>query len=220
MSWTDTRLFWRQFREQFRSTGALLPSGRQLARSLCHYLKQPSSPRRVLEVGPGTGAVTAEIVRHLGPSDQLDLVELNEHFVQRLHERFATEPSFRAVSDRTRILHQPVESLAYSGSYDLIISGLPLNNFAAADVKHILSVLMELLGNQGRLSFFEYIGIRHFRTRVGSKSERLRMQGISEAIHQLLESHEIRRDWVWPNLPPAWVHHICISRETAPAEQS
>ena len=38
-------------------------------------------------VGPGTGSVTRRIAARLGPEDRLDLVELNETFVQRLRHR-------------------------------------------------------------------------------------------------------------------------------------
>ena len=93
----DERVFWRQFRQQFHTTGAVLPSGRFLARSLARYVGGNGAGQRILEVGPGTGAVTAQIVRVLGPHDRLDLVELNDDFVRRLNERFATE---RAVSSR------------------------------------------------------------------------------------------------------------------------
>ena len=51
----------------------------------------------ILEVGPGTGAVTARLVQLLRPGDHLTLVELNDDFVQHLNERFASEPDFQAV---------------------------------------------------------------------------------------------------------------------------
>ena len=59
----DYRVFWREFRENFHTTGAVLPSGRSLAAALCYYLNGDGRPKRILEVGPGTGAVTRTIVR-------------------------------------------------------------------------------------------------------------------------------------------------------------
>jgi phosphatidylethanolamine/phosphatidyl-N-methylethanolamine N-methyltransferase len=208
----DHRVFWRQFRDNYHTTGAIAPSSRFLGRALVRYVgQQPGEPQRVLEVGPGTGSVTAHLVRQLGPDDRLDLVELNEQFVRRLNERFAHEPAFRKVSNRSRVLHQRLESLPPTGEYDLIVSGLPLNNFAVADVEHILATFRGLLRPGGVLSFFEYVAIRQARALVSGRKERTRLKGIARALDGILGAHEIKRDCVWPNLPPAWVHHVQLS---------
>jgi len=208
----DHRVFWRQFRNNYHTTGAVAPSSRFLGRALVRYVGQQTAvPQRVLEVGPGTGSVTAHLVRRLGPHDRFDLVELNEQFVRRLNERFACEPAFREVADRSRVLHQRLEALSPSGEYDVIVSGLPLNNFAVADVEHILETFRGLLRPGGVLSFFEYVAIRQARALVSGRKERTRLQGIARALHGILGAHEIKRDCVWPNLPPAWVHHVQLS---------
>lgn len=209
-AWNDYRVFFREFRSNFYTTGAVLPSGRLLARALTRFVAEPGPPRRILEVGPGTGAVTAELVRRLRPTDTLDLVELNDRFVERLRERFATEPGFVEVGDRCRVLHQSVEALPNAEPYDLIVSGLPLNNFSVPLVESILRKFRALLRPGGTLSFFEYIAIRQIKSGISSRSERERLRGVSGALDELLRSDEIRRDWVWLNVLPAWVHHVQI----------
>jgi len=206
----EYRLFLREFVHNFHTTGAVLPSGPWLARALVRYLRAPAPgrPRRVLEVGPGTGAVTRQIVAHLAPQDHLDLVELNESFVLRLRERFQHEPAFQAVAERTRVLHCPIQEVQADGGYDLIISGLPLNNFPAELVRQILSALTGMLAPGGMLSFFEYIAVRSAKTFLSGASERQRLRGVTAALRETLDRGEIRRDWVWPNVPPAWVHHV------------
>jgi phosphatidylethanolamine/phosphatidyl-N-methylethanolamine N-methyltransferase len=144
----------------------------------------------------------------MGATDRLDLVELNESFVRQLELRFANEPAFHAVADRARVLHCPVERLPRGESYDLIVSGLPLNNFAVADVEKILAALTELSAPGGTLSFFEYIAVRSARTLVSGRAERARLRGIGQALRATLDGREIRRDAVWLNVPPAWVHHV------------
>src|SRR5205085_1937778 len=76
--------FFGEFRRQFRTTGAILPSSRFLARALVYQLRQPRPAARILEVGPGTGSVTRAIARHMLPDDRLDAVEINERFVNHL----------------------------------------------------------------------------------------------------------------------------------------
>ena len=208
----DERVFWRQFRQQFHTTGAVLPSGRFLARSLARYVGGNGAGQRILEVGPGTGAVTAQIVRVLGPNDRLDLVELNDDFVRRLNERFASEPPFQAAAPRSRVLHARLQELPVEEPYDLVISGLPLNNFSVADVEELLGAMTELVKPGGTLSFFEYIAIRRARALVSTAAEKSRLRGIGAALERLLGTREIRRDCIWPNVPPAWVHHVRIGR--------
>ena len=94
------------------------------------------------------------------------------------------------------MLHQRVEDLPADAQYDLIISGLPLNNFTVADVEQILAVLLRLLSPGGTLSFFEYIAIRPARALVSGPAERARLRGIGRALASLLGPHEIRRDCV------------------------
>jgi phospholipid N-methyltransferase len=207
------RVFWRQFRDHYHTTGAVAPSGRFLAKALSHYVgRRPDVGQRLLEVGPGTGAITRHLVRRMGPADELDLVELNAAFVRRLRERFAAEEPFRSRSTRLRVVHGRLEELPRDGQYDLIVSGLPLNNFAVADVEQILTAYGGLLRPGGVLSFFEYLAIRPARALVSSRLERARLRGVGRLLAQLLGPHEIRRDCIWPNLPPAWVHHVRLAR--------
>ena len=100
-------------------------------------MRQCGSPRRVLEVGPGTGAVTAEIVRLLRPGDQLDIVEINADFVAYLGQRFESEPAFRRKREQCRIMHQPLQEVPGEYAYDFMISGLPLNIFPLPLVQDI-----------------------------------------------------------------------------------
>jgi len=201
-------LFFWEFLRNFHTTGAVLPSGRRLAIALARYVGEGEAAGRVLEVGPGTGAVTRQIVAKLRPEDRLDLVELNERFVRRLEQRFDTDPAFRAISERVCVLHAAVEDLPGDASYNRIVSGLPLNNFSASEVERILGLLVARLKPGGTLSFFQYMAIRRFRALVSGRVERERLRGIGRALEAILRDHEIRRDWIWPNVPPAWVHHV------------
>lgn len=213
--WADYRVFWREFRRTFHTTGAVLPSGRALARALTRYVRVQDGaaasavekPRRILEVGPGTGAVTAHIIRDLRPNDQLTLVERNDQFVARLRERIASDQSFQSIAGRIELIHADVEQLPEDRPYDLIISGLPLNNFPALLVEQIASKLCRLLAADGRLSFFEYIAVRKLKSLVSSRDERERLTRIGCLLDDMLHSCETNRDLVLANVPPAWVHH-------------
>jgi phospholipid N-methyltransferase len=208
---SEYRLFLREFWSNYHTTGAILPSGPWLAAALARYVGKCDRPQRILEVGPGTGAVTRRIARAMRPADRLDLVELNASFVARLRKGFKGDPVLRPIADRARVLHRAVQDLAGEPAYDIIISGLPLNNFSAGLVEQILGTMTGLLHPGGTLSFFQYIFIRRIKSALVARPEREHLQAVGRVMDALLAAHEFRRDWVWPNVPPAWAHHVRLA---------
>lgn len=203
--------FFRQFREQFETTGAIAPSSRFLARSMCRWLKArpvDAPPARILEIGPGTGAVTREIVRHVRPGDRFDLVELNGVFANTLRQRFQHEPHWKRVADQSQVHECPIQEFPATRPYDFVISGLPLNNFPEQLVAEIFEAYLRLLGPGGTLSYFEYQFVRSIRMRVGAKNQRTRLSAVDAIMQDHCRRLRIRRDWIFPNLPPAWVQHL------------
>lgn len=227
----DCRLFWQQFRAAYHTTGAVLPSGPNLCAALSHFVRaDPGSigeaasaaaangveagaprPRRILEVGPGTGVVTAHIARSMRPNDHLTIVELNDEFAKHLQEQLESASVFQAVRGRTELVHDSVENILDDRPFDLIISGLPLNNFSVELVSRLLTKMQRLLAPGGVLSFFEYIAIRRMKAVVSPRADRERLRGIGAILGSLFRVSEIRRDMVLLNVPPAWVHHIRIN---------
>src|SRR5262249_1899856 len=104
MSYVKTSFaFLRQTRRDFFHTGSVLPSSRALGRVLAAPLARDRKAARVLEVGPGTGAVTAMILRNLRPDDHLDIVEINDQFFKGLQIRFQEEEAFRRHREQVRL---------------------------------------------------------------------------------------------------------------------
>lgn len=201
--------FFRQYVRRFETTGAVAPSSRFLARAMTRPLRDCRDRAvRVLEVGPGTGAVTREIVRHIKPGDTLDLVEINEDFAQLMRQRFETEPGYRAVADRAMVHVCPLQEFEPEGRYDVIISGLPFNNFPSALVEELIDVCLELLNPGGTLSFFEYMYIRPLRRMVSGRHEKTRLGEIERILQARFQQHRFDTDWVFVNVPPAWVQHL------------
>jgi len=202
------RLFWQEFCRTFESTGAIAPSGRRLCRSLARYVAGDGQLRRILEVGPGTGVVTDAIIFQMGPRDTLDVVELNERFVAALRERLASDPNWQRVADRVRIHHLPIEQLNAAEQFDVIVSGLPFNNFPVELVQNILTHLEKLAAPGATLSFFEYVAIRRIKAVVCAKPDRDRLKGIGAVLNDAFAKRQFRQEYIMANVPPAWVHHL------------
>jgi phospholipid N-methyltransferase len=177
-----------------------------LGRALASELGKPRGPARILEVGPGTGSVTREILRQLQPGDQLDLVEVNERFVDLLRGRI--EKEWLCHGDQLRVIHSALENLPGEGVYDFIVSGLPINNFPVAQVREIFRVYKRLLKPGGTVSFFEYVLIRQLKSPFVNRRERRRLYGVGRVVERYLRDFQIRRQQVWFNFPPAFARHL------------
>ncbi len=202
-----------ELRRDFRHTGAVLPSSRFLAKALVRYLRRPHPPARVLEVGAGTGAITAEILKHLRSDDQLDVCEINGRFVAFLERRFETEPHFALRRGQVRLIHSAVEQLAGQGCYDHIVSGLPLNNFPASLVRQVFRVFQRLLAPDGILTFYEYVWIRQIKHPFVSPRERRRLYRVGRIVSSYVKEFQFRRQNVIANIPPATVRHLQLNAQ-------
>lgn len=209
---TECQQFYRQFRTQYHTTGSILPSSRALARAMARPMRMCKGPRRILEVGPGTGAVTAQIVRELRPGDQFDIVEINADFVAFLGQRFSEEPDFRRRRAQTRIIHSPLQEVPGRHVYDFMISGLPLNNFSLELVEEIYKSYERLLKPDGTLTCFEYVWIRAMKMPFVRESERDRLTKLTHYLEAKVRRHQIGEEIVLLNVPPAVARHLRFGR--------
>jgi phosphatidylethanolamine/phosphatidyl-N-methylethanolamine N-methyltransferase len=207
-SWAECKQFYRQFREQYHTTGSILPSSRALARAMTRPMRTAKPPRRILEVGAGTGAVTAEIVRQLRRGDQFDIVEINADFVAYLGQRFSEELDFRRRRGQSRIMHCPLQEVPDEHRYDFIISGLPLNNFSLDLVEDIYRSYERLLKPDGTLTCFEYVWIRVMKMPFVSVSERTRLLLLTQYLQAKIRRYQIGEEIVYLNVPPAVARHL------------
>jgi len=206
--WAECGSFIRESRRHFRETGSVLPSSRFLARALSSELRRPRNPARILEVGPGTGSVTAEILRRLLPGDQLDVIEINPQFVNVLQRRFSKEWDFYRRRNQVRVLCGAVEELPGEGLYDYIVSGLPLNSFPVAQVRQIFQVYNRLLKPDGILTYYEYVWIRQLQSPFVNRRERRRLYRVGRVVGGYIRACQVRRQQVLINVPPAIVRHL------------
>jgi phospholipid N-methyltransferase len=206
--WTECRRFFRESRRNFHTTGSVIPSSRFLARALASELAKPRSHGRILEVGPGTGAVTAQILKRLVPGDTLDLVELNPQFVELLQTRLDTDWKPWRTRHEIRLIHAALETVAGEGIYDFMISGLPHNNFPVEQVQEIYRAYRRLLKPGAPLSYFEYLWVRHIKSPFAGAEERARLHGVGRVVTGYLDAFQVRRQTILPNVPPAVVRHL------------
>jgi len=205
---TEHTEFFRQVRDTFHTTGAVAPSSSFVARALTRPMERHNGPKRILEVGPGTGSITRRIVTLLRPEDRLDTVELNDKFVDVLRHRLKHEPDFARVADRVGVHHMAIQDFKADAPYDYIISGLPINNFTADLVREMFGVMFSLLAPEGVLTYFEYIYMRKVKKNLSTGARRDRLTKLDALMEELCAKHRFHRDSVLINVPPAWANHL------------
>jgi phosphatidylethanolamine/phosphatidyl-N-methylethanolamine N-methyltransferase len=101
--------------------GAVMPSGKALARTMAQYV-DPKGTGPVIELGPGTGAITTALVAHGIDQKRLVLVEFNPTFCALLRERY---PQATVVQGDAYTLRETLWDVLKEPA-SAVVSGLPL----------------------------------------------------------------------------------------------
>ena len=169
--------------------GAVAPSSRWLARCIVDAVGvRPGDV--LLELGPGTGAFTAELVSRY-PHHRIIAVELGASMAQELQRRF---PQVVVVTGSAEDLTRILDRLGLR-QVDRIVSGLPWALWDAGFQERLLGEVAACLSPMGRFVTFHYLN--------SVASGRVRPTRSLLQRH-FREVHFTRP--VWANLPPALVH--------------
>jgi phosphatidylethanolamine/phosphatidyl-N-methylethanolamine N-methyltransferase len=117
----DEVRFLRSWIEKPLHMGAVMPSGRVLARTMAQYVDVNSSGP-VVELGPGTGAITNALIEHGIDQKRLVLVEYNPGFCALLRDRY---PQAKVVQGDAYALRDSLWDVL-SVPASAVVSGLPL----------------------------------------------------------------------------------------------
>lgn len=162
-----------------RAIGAVSPASAALAEAMAAQVDY-SLPGRVLELGPGTGAVTKALIRRgMGPEGVV-AIEADATFARLLRARF---PRLEVVEgDAT-----DARRLERLGPFNAIISSLPLLNFPNHERIALVRGLLRLLPPGAPFVQYSY--------------------GVKPPLPRSAELKVKLAAKVWRNLPPAriWV---------------
>jgi phosphatidylethanolamine/phosphatidyl-N-methylethanolamine N-methyltransferase len=180
---SDSGLFLREWFANPQRTGSVAPSSPKLAAAMAHWL--PSDPESfVLELGPGTGAVTEALIERGLREDRLVAIENNPTMARLLRKRFPNAQIITGdawhLDDLLRERREPI------GSVGAVISSLPLLNFPPEEAEALAKKIRAILQPRGNWVQYSY--------HLGKGQAR------GASSFQLLASKV-----VWMNFPPARV---------------
>lgn len=141
---SDLLLVLRKFLTNARTVATVAPSSRALSRAILRGIDWAST-KAVVELGAGTGPITAELARVAPPQVRVVINEYLPEFCTALRQKFPTLDV--AEGDARRL----TEMLAERGvtQVDYVLSGLPLTHFAPADRDAVIDQAGRLLGPGG-----------------------------------------------------------------------
>lgn len=180
----DEVRFIRSWLEKPLAIGAVAPSSRMLARRMARYV-DPKTDGPVIELGPGTGPVTAALVARGIAPERLVLVEFNHHFCELLRQRY---PEATVVQGDAFQLGWLVRDLMRNPAA-AVVSGLPLVIKPMRMRMRLLRDALDLLAPRAPFVQFTYAMAPPIPRTVSGVT--------TEASER-----------VWMNLPPArvWVY--------------
>lgn len=208
--------FW-SFIRQPSESGTFLPLSPFVARRLIKNIPQGtdnSPPRRILEAGPGSGAVTRHLVERLGRKDTLVLVEYDKLLSEKLKNIFKTEIEKGLVEVNNASLQDLSHWNPDRRKFDVIVSTIPLNSLPSVDVlRDIFQAFIELANLNCFADFGEYAGTSSLRNLISWLTGNKAYLEITAEKIQFFQIHshapseiEIR------NIPPARVIHCMLNR--------
>ncbi|MEM3154120.1 MAG: methyltransferase domain-containing protein [Candidatus Woesearchaeota archaeon] len=109
--------FLKQFLKNPVRTGAILPSSPALVKAMVAPINFKKA-KHIVELGPGTGAITKEILRKMRPDAKLTALEICKEFCDELK---------KWDDKRLHVIHADAQHLSkHVDKADYITSGLPL----------------------------------------------------------------------------------------------
>jgi phosphatidylethanolamine/phosphatidyl-N-methylethanolamine N-methyltransferase len=180
---TDNLRFLRALIARPKNIGAVAPSSRALGRAIARQI-DPLRPGPVLELGPGTGVITAAILDHGIAPERLTLIEYDSEFAEAIAARFHGVDVIRGDAfDLNRTLG-PRHAEPFAG----IVSGIPLLNFPVSRRRAYVETLAERLAPGAPLVQFSY--------------------GMHAPVVPPADYSVVCAALVWANIPPArvWVY--------------
>lgn len=198
--------FFLQFLKSPTTVGSLLPSSGKLAKGIVAQIPGPDmsgAARRYLEVGPGTGTFTAELIRKLRAEDTLHLVEYDQRFVDVLRRRFGHLKN-------VKILQKDFTQFNTIHKIDYCVSGLPLAAFSKEFVGKVYGVFDRVVKKGGKIAYFEYMGLPSLKQSLLRGKEREDFDGVLQQKEKYYQSHNGSLENIWLNVTPARVCRVTV----------
>lgn len=148
----DHLLFLGKFLRNPRNVGSVMPSSPALAREMSRAVPV-NSEAIVVELGPGTGALTREVIAVLAAGERFLAIDIDPEFCANLRARW---PGIDCECGSAADLPAMLQARRWPG-VNHVLSGLPFASLPAAVSRAILTAASQSLVPGGTFSTFQYV---------------------------------------------------------------
>ncbi len=152
--------------------------------------------RTVVELGPGTGVMTEELLGQLPPDGKLLAFEINPRFVEYLQTRI-TDSRFEVIQCGAERADVELERRGVDG-VDAVLSSLGLSLLPASLSEEIVERMLPKLAADGVFTQFQYV------TRVRVNDGKAEYFDVGRFLGRYFPL--VRRRTIVRNFPPAFVY--------------
>lgn len=188
------RLFFQESMRSLGPTASLFPSSRYLANALIRPIDFRRA-RTVVELGPGTGAVTNAILKRLRPDAKLIAVDINQTFIHHLRTT-CHDPRLIPVCGSAADLRSQL-AIHDTGPVDAIVSSLGLTAMDQHTRRSIMREIGICLTPGGTMTQYQYLG--------NLDIPKFKIRGFNEARFLRRFFSDVTVGHVILNVPPAMV---------------
>ena len=138
--------------KNIRTTGTISPSSPALIKKMLATIDFETA-RCIVELGPGNGCITREVLGRIHPECKLICFELNNEFVAELNT--ISDPRLEVYNACASSIRNILDELKI-GSVDYVVSSLPLAIMDDDVVKSVVESVRENLRAGGRFLQYQY----------------------------------------------------------------
>ncbi len=150
---TDSKNFRKQFWKDKKMVGAMAPSSKYLAQKMMQNIDFESA-EVIIELGPGTGVFTDELIQRMSETANLLVFELNDLFYDKLSKRIS-HPRVQIIHDSAEHIERYIEKYLLNKA-DVVVSSLPLAVFSEDLRDLVLKASHRSLKSKGKYIQFQY----------------------------------------------------------------
>lgn len=148
-------VFARNFFRNPKMLGSVIPSSRYLVSELLRDVDWENA-RVIVELGPGVGTITREILKRMRPDATLLAFEVNDEFVRHLGETIH-DPRLRVMHRSGAEVLDALRELRL-GKADYALAGIPFSIMTEEDRTAVLRNCHEALRDGGVMLVYQFSG--------------------------------------------------------------
>ena len=123
-----------------------VPRYPELIYNMFQYIPEKFSPKRILDLGCGTGNLTDQMFKKY-PEAEIDALDISEEILNESRKRFTHTPNIRYIQADFKSLHLP------PGSYDLVMSSIAIHHIEDTEKIKLYKEVFQALSPGGIFIF-------------------------------------------------------------------